>query len=72
MLAFGVDVPLIEIVFALAIVGFILLIEIIVVVILLMQNLKKAKELGDSLGNLSKILLDVKKKEMGKIERVKK
>lgn len=49
MLVFGVDVPLIEVVFALAIISFILLIEIIVVTILLIQNLKKAKEVADSL-----------------------
>lgn len=44
MLVFGVDIPLIELVFGLAIINLILLAEVIVVVVLLMQNLKKLKK----------------------------
>jgi len=72
MLVFGVDVPLIEVVFVLAIISFIILVEIIIVVILLMQNLKKGRELGETLGKLSHILLEVKRAEMKEIERLKK
>jgi len=71
MLVFGVDVPLIEVVFALAVIGFIVLIEIIIVVVLLMKSLRKVKEVGDLLTNLSQILLEVKKEEMKEIERLK-
>lgn len=56
MLVFGVDVPLIEVIFGLAIISFILLVEIIVVVILLMQNLRKARELGGLLNKLAESL----------------
>jgi len=44
MIVFGVDMPLVEILFALAILNIIILVEVIVVVILLMRNLKKTKE----------------------------
>ncbi len=71
MLVFGVDVPLIEVVFILVIVSIIILAEIIVVVILLMRNLKKTKEVGDLLKELSNILLEVKKEELREIERLK-
>lgn len=71
MLVFGVDVPLIEVVFGLTIVSFIILVEIVVVVILLMQNLKKAKELGSLLNRLSQVLLAVKKEEVKEIDRIK-
>ncbi len=72
MLVFGVDVPLIEVVFILSIISFIILIEIIVVVILLMQNLRKGKEVGETLSKLSHILLEVKKVEMKEISKLKK
>ena len=71
MLVFGVDIPLIEVVFALAMIGFIILVEIIIVVVLLMKNLNKAKELGDTLNQLAKVLLSVKKEEIKEIERLK-
>ncbi len=71
MLVFGIDIPLIEVVFALAMIGFIVLVEIIVVVVLLMKNLNKAKELGDTLNKLAQVLLSVKKEEIKEIERLK-
>jgi len=71
MLVFGVDIPLIEVVFALALIGFIILVEIIIVVVLLMKNLNKAKELGDTLNKLAQVLLSVKKEEIREIERLK-
>lgn len=71
MLVFGVDVPLMEVVFALVLISFIVLVEIIVLVILLMQSLNRTKELGDLLSKLSQVLLEVKKEEMREIERLK-
>tara|TARA_Y100000310_G_C20390971_1_gene672749 strand:- start:569 stop:787 length:219 start_codon:yes stop_codon:yes gene_type:complete len=71
MLVFGIDIPLIEVVFALAMIGFIILVEIIIVVVLLMKNLNKAKELGDTLNKLAQVLLSVKKEEIKEIERLK-
>jgi hypothetical protein len=45
VLVFGVDIPLIELMFTLTIINFIILVEIIVVVVLLMRSLRKAKGL---------------------------
>ena len=72
MLVFGIDVPLIEVVFGLALISFIVLAEIIVVVILLMKNLNRTKELGELLNKLSQVLLEVKKAEMQEINKLKK
>ncbi len=71
MLVFGVDIPLIEVVFVLVIVSIIILIEIIVIVVLLTRNLKKTREVGDLLKELSNILLEVKREELKEIERLK-
>ena len=62
MLIFGVDIPLIEVIFILTIINFILLIEVIVVVILLMQNLRKGKDLAGALGGLAHRSVRTKKK----------
>ncbi len=66
MLVFGVDIPLVEMIFVLVIVMFVILVEIIIIVIFLMQNLKKAKELGDSLNELSKDLLEAHMNELSR------
>lgn len=49
MIVFGVDIPLIEIIFALGIISIIILFEIIIALVLLMRSLKKAKELTEKL-----------------------
>lgn len=72
MLVFGIEIPLIELLFALVIVIFILLIEIIVVIILLMQNLKKSKEMSVLLNKMSQLLLEVKRAEVKVIRDLKK
>ena len=71
MLVFGIDIPLIEVVFALAMISFVILVEIMIVVVLLMKNLNKAKELGETLNKLAQVLLSVKKEEIKEIERLK-
>ncbi len=47
MLVFGIDVPLIEIIFAMAIILFLLLVESIVVVSLLARQMGKTKRLSE-------------------------
>lgn len=49
MLVFGVDIPLLEIVLAFAIITLLLLIEAIVVIALLSRQLSKMRELSDLL-----------------------
>ena len=72
MLVFGIDIPLIEVIFGLVLVSFIILAEIVVVVILLMKNLSRTKEMAELLNKLSNVLLEVKREEMKEIEKLKK
>ena len=71
MLVFGIDIPLIEVIFGLVLVSFIILAEIVVVVILLMKNLSRTKEMAELLNKLSNVLLEVKREEMKEIEKLK-
>jgi hypothetical protein len=72
MLVFGVDIPLVEIVFTLAIVIFILLIEAIVVIALLVKQLNKTKKLGELVEKLSETILLIKKAEIEQLDKLKK
>ncbi len=71
MLVFGIDIPLVEVVFALAIIIFILLIEIIILVSMMVKQLQKAKKLGELLEKMSETLLEIKKAEIGELDKVK-
>ena len=71
MLVFGIDVPLIEVILALAIVMFLLLVESIVIISLLVKHLNKTKRLGDLVEKLSGTLLDIKKKEIEELDKLK-
>ena len=72
MLIFGVDVPLIEIVFALAVVMFILLLEMIVVIALLLKEMQKTKHLAELVEKLSETILLIKKAEIEELDKIRK
>jgi hypothetical protein len=72
MLIFGVDVPLIEIVFALAVVMFILLLEMIVVIALLLKEMQKTKHLAELVEKLSETILSIKKAEIEELDKIRK
>ena len=61
MLAFGVDIPLVEVILIFGVVIFILLIESIIIIILLVKQLQKTKNVGILLEKLSQTLLEIKK-----------
>ena len=71
MLVFGVDVPLIEIVFILAIILFFVLIEVIIIVSMLIKQTNKAKDLSMSIERLTEALLHVKKAEIQELNMLK-
>ena len=52
MLVFGVDIPLVEILFVFGIITFLLLLESIIVIILITSQLKKMKGVAESLQQL--------------------
>jgi hypothetical protein len=72
MLVFGIDVPLVEVIFALAIIIFILLVESIVIISLLIKQMNKSKKLGSLIEQLSETLLQIKKAEIEELDKIKK
>ena len=71
MLIFGVDVPLLEVVLAFAIITLLLLVEAIVIIALLGKQMAKMKKLGELIEKLSDTLLEIKKKEIEELDRIR-
>jgi predicted PurR-regulated permease PerM len=71
MLVFGVDIPLVEVIFVLCIVIFLLLIEAIVVISLLMKQMHKTNKLGDLIQKLSQTLLEIKSAEIQELDKLR-
>ena len=71
MLVFGVDVPLVEVVLAFAIIAFLILIEAIIVIALLSKHLSKTRKLGELVEKLSEVILEIKKKEIEELDKIK-
>lgn len=71
MLVFGVDVPLIEVILALAIISFILLIEALIVIAMLIKNMNKTKQLNELVSKLSETILAIKKAEIEELDKLK-
>ena len=72
MLLFGIDVPLVEVVFFLAVMMFVLFLEAIVIITLLLRHLNQAKDFNSSAQRVSEALLSMKKAELEELEKVKK
>jgi uncharacterized membrane protein len=66
MYAFGVDMPLVELLIGIVIVSVIILIEITVVLVMLMYKLRTFKRLHDDSRDLAKTLLRIKELESHK------
>ncbi len=71
MLVFGADIPLIEVIFALAIIIFFLLVESVVVVMLMVKQLNKTKRMTELIQNLSNTLLQIKKAEIEELDKIR-
>jgi hypothetical protein len=71
MLVFGIDIPLVEVIFVLCIVIFFLLVESIIVISLLMKQMNKTNKLGGLVQNLSETLLEIKKAEIQELDKLK-
>jgi len=71
MLAFGVDIPLVEIILIFGIVVFILLIESVIIIGLLVKQLQKTKNVGMLLERLSQVLLEIKKAEIDELDKLR-
>lgn len=71
MLVFGLDIPLVEVIFALAMIIFILLIEAVIVIGLLLKQMNKTKKLGELMQKMSETLLSIKRAEMEELDKLK-
>ena len=69
MLIFGIDVALVEIVFIMGIITLILLIESVIIIILLVKQMNKTRNVGLLLEKLSQILLEIKKAEIQELDK---
>jgi len=72
MYVFGIEIPLVEIVIALGIIGIIILFEISVVLILITYHLKNSKRLEAEMGRLTHTLMRLQGKELKGLEELKK
>lgn len=71
MLVYGIDIPLIEVVIALSIIIFLLLIEAIVVIALMIKQLNKTKSLADLVEKMTEALLAIKKAEIEELDKLR-
>ena len=71
MLAFGADIPIVEIILIFGIVVFILLIESVIIIALLVKQLQKTRNVGQLLERLSGVLLEIKKAEIDELDKLR-
>ena len=71
MLVFGVDIPLVEVIFALGVIMFLILIESIVVISMLIKQMNKNKKLGELVVKLSDTILAIKKAEIDELSKLR-
>ena len=71
MLVFGVDIPLVEVLFVLGIIIGILLVESIVVISLLIKQMNKTNKLASLVQKLSETLLEIKKAEIQELDKLR-
>ncbi len=72
MLIFGIDIPLIEVVFGLSIIIFIILLEVIVLVTLMLRQMQKTRQLASLIEKLSETILSIKKAEIEELDKIRK
>ena len=71
MLVYGIDIPLVEVILAFAIIIFIILVEAVIIITLMVKQLNKTKNLGDLLLKLSETLLEIKHKEIEELDKLR-
>ena len=71
MLVFGIDIPLVEIIFTLALIMFILLVESVILIILMTKHMSKTKKISNLVQKLSDTILQIKKVEVQELDKIK-
>lgn len=69
MLVFGIDVPLVEVLFTLVIIIFLLLLEAVIIQALLMKQINRTKQLAESMEKVAQLLAQLKQGEWKKLEK---
>ncbi len=72
MIVFGIDIPLVEVLLALAIIMFLLLAETVIVLALLLRQMSKTRKLSELTYQLSESILEMKKRELEELDKLKK
>lgn len=72
MWIFGIDIPLVELILALGIIGIIILIELIIILILISFHMRNSKRLESEIGRLSSTLMELQGRELKEIDKLQK
>ena len=70
MYIFGVDIPLVEVILAVGIIGVIILLEITIILILISYHMKNSKRLESQIGRLTATLMRLQGKELREIDKL--
>lgn len=65
---FGVDIPLVELIFMFMIISFIILIESTIIAIMLLYQLKNSRKMSKRLNRITSILSDLEEKHLNEEE----
>jgi Flp pilus assembly protein TadB len=71
MITFGVDVPLVEILFAIGLIMFVLLVELIIVVIILSRQMNETKKLSQLSKEMSEVLLQINQSQINELTKLR-
>ena len=71
MFVFGIDIPLVELIFAFTIIAIIILIEITIILLLMAYQMKNSRKLGSQIKALSNKLMRLEGKELAEIDRLR-
>jgi len=67
----GIDIPLTELLFAIGVIGIIVLVEIMVVLLLITYHMRNTKKLGEQIGRLISALAALNKDEFKELNKVR-
>jgi len=72
MYAFGIDIPLVEIIIGVMLISLIMLIEITIILILITFHMRNSKKLENEIGRLSTTLMRLQGRELKEIAKLQK
>ena len=70
MYIFGVDIPLVEVILGVGVIGIIILLEITIILILISYHMKNSKRLESEIGRLTATLMRLQGKELREIDKL--